>query len=289
MIKRHGTWTAIRDDAPHFMKITVLLEVVQGKGTTDTVVAGSRHYITSKRAQCRVGKVPDLPKDRNDLRTQVTRDPTSGVNANVFFTLNFPSMSRSADETDPNAYIKTTSHSYVSRQATIEGAKQVEIKGRSIIQPECVIEGERALIKIGRYVYLDFGTVIRPAPNPGTTGETELSYIPVMIGSHTYIGSKCHIEAASIGSQCYIGHNVTMGKRVIVKDCCVIADNTVISDDTVLPPFTRMSSSVDGASSSISSAAQWTYPYYQELPASTATLMQERSMDLYQEFSSVRI
>ena len=32
-----------------------------------------------------------------------------------------------------DGFIKTTTHNYVSRKATIDGAKQVEIKGRSII------------------------------------------------------------------------------------------------------------------------------------------------------------
>jgi carbonic anhydrase/acetyltransferase-like protein (isoleucine patch superfamily) len=100
--------------------------------------------------------------------------------------------------------------------------------------------------------------------------------IPVAIGSHTSIGSDCHIEAAAIGSQCLIGNKVKLGKRVIIKDCCVIEDNVVLGDDTVVPPFTHLVAAENGL--------QYSHPNCRQLPPSIAVKRQEDSIQFYQDF-----
>lgn len=94
------------------------------------------------------------------------------------------------------SYIKTTTHNYVSRGAIIEGAKHVEIKGRSIIHTGVKIYGEETIIKIGRYSEIFPSTVLEPSENPLQKDK----YIPMVIGSHTRIGKECKIRAAAIGS-----------------------------------------------------------------------------------------
>ena len=47
-----------------------------------------------------------------------------------------------------DGFIKTTTHNFVSRKATIDGAKQVEIKGRSIIH-DVKIRGDLVSSSIG--------------------------------------------------------------------------------------------------------------------------------------------
>ena len=162
-------------------------------------------------------------------------------------------------------YIKTTTHNYISRQAKIEGPKQVELKGRSIIQPNVVVRGDLSIIRIGRYCEICPHTTLEPAIHPLTK-----VYIPMVIGSHTHIGTNCNIQAAAIGSMVWIGNDVTLGKRVIIKDNCVLDDGVVLGDDTVIPPFTRI--------------AKQDVTVYQELPPATAVQLQELSMDRFQEF-----
>lgn len=100
------------------------------------------------------------------------------------------------DDTD-DTYIKTTAHNYVSRRAIIDGAKQVEIRGRSIIHEKVKVRGDLSIIKIGRYVEIGPSTLLEPSQNPFNQDN---KYIPMIIGSHTHIGKECTIQAAAIGS-----------------------------------------------------------------------------------------
>jgi dynactin-5 len=177
----------------------------------------------------------------------------------------------SEENQSEEGYIKTTTHNYVSRKAIVDGAKQVEIKGRSILQEGVHVRGDLAIVRIGRYCELDADTTLQPPAHPLNPSK----HIPLVIGSHTHIGSNCHIRAAAIGSMVWIGDNVTLGERVIVKDNCVLESGLKLGNDTVIPPFTRISDKPKHP----------TMRYmYQELPPSMAVQMQEVSLDRYQEF-----
>ena len=110
------------------------------------------------------------------------------------------------DDTDDDTYIKTTTHNYVSRRAIIDGAKQVEIRGRSIIHEKVKVRGDLSIIKIGRYVEIGSSTLLEPSYNPynqdndNNNNNNNKKYIPMIIGSHTHIGKECTIQAAAIGS-----------------------------------------------------------------------------------------
>ena len=173
-------------------------------------------------------------------------------------------------------YIKTTTHNYVSRQAKIEGAKQVEIKGRSILQDGVTVRGDLAIIRIGRYCEINSGTTLEPSIspmfNPTTmTDDNPNKYIPMVIGSHTHIGTNCKIQSAAIGSMVYIGNDVKIGKRCIIKDNCIIEEGVEIGDDTVIPPFTRITKLNPKS-------------VYNELPPSIAVELQNKSLDRFQQF-----
>jgi dynactin 5 len=216
-------------------------------------------------------------------------------------------------DSDDDLYIQTASSTqcFVSRRATLHGAHRVELKGRTIVEAGVVIRGDLASVRIGRYGHLGSGTTVTPAPQwpsennnnnnkatyttNSTTDSNTTMFVPVTIGSHTMIGRDCRIEAAAIGSNCWIGDGVRLGKRVIVKDCCVIGGSgsgsdqpVVVSDDTVVPPFTRISiSSGTSATSNRTTTSTTTPPLslsWMELPPSTAMEMQERSMEIYNDF-----
>mmetsp|Transcript_24484 Transcript_24484/g.67647 ORF Transcript_24484/g.67647 Transcript_24484/m.67647 type:complete len:187 (+) Transcript_24484:358-918(+) len=165
-----------------------------------------------------------------------------------------------------NDYIKTMTHNYVSRKAIIEGAKRVEIKGRSILHEGVKVRGDLQIVKIGRYCEIGALTSLEPAENQFQKERR----IPMIIGSHTHIGKECDIRGAAIGSMVSIGDYVKIGKRCIIKDNCVIESNVVLGDDTVIPPFTLISSENP--------------TFYQQLPPSVAVQTQEVSLDRYSEF-----
>lgn len=130
-------------------------------------------------------------------------------------------------------YFKSTAHNYVSRKSVISHPKQFDINGRSILQPGVTIRSDKQIVRIGRYCEVAEDTIIDPPPHPlvnssllettessstevlaaATTTTTmptdeeliknKKLYIPVMIGSHTTIGKKCHIRAAAIGASKY--------------------------------------------------------------------------------------
>lgn len=97
---------------------------------------------------------------------------------------------------EEEGYIKTTTHNYVSRKAVIDGAKQVEIKGRTILHDGVRVRGDWQVVRIGRYCEIGASTTLGPPVNALQKGK----YIPVVIGSHTYIGENCEIRASAIGS-----------------------------------------------------------------------------------------
>jgi carbonic anhydrase/acetyltransferase-like protein (isoleucine patch superfamily) len=94
-------------------------------------------------------------------------------------------------------YIKTTTHNYVSRKAVIDGAKQVEIKGRSILHDGVHVRGDLQIVRIGRYCEIGLSTILQP---PVNAIQRKGKYIPMVIGSHTHIGESCEIRSSAIGS-----------------------------------------------------------------------------------------
>eukprot|EP00535_Pseudo-nitzschia_heimii_P007392 CAMPEP_0197183390 /NCGR_PEP_ID=MMETSP1423-20130617/7793_1 /TAXON_ID=476441 /ORGANISM="Pseudo-nitzschia heimii, Strain UNC1101" /LENGTH=187 /DNA_ID=CAMNT_0042633969 /DNA_START=35 /DNA_END=598 /DNA_ORIENTATION=- len=173
----------------------------------------------------------------------------------------------SVDEDDvEDSYIKTTTHNYVSRNAIIDGAKRVEIKGRSMLHKGVRVRGDLQIVKIGRYCEIGESTSLEPPKHPYDKEKR----IPMVIGSHTHIGKNCVIEGAAIGSMVSIGDGVKVGKRCIIKDNCVIESDVILADDTVIPPFTLIS--------------KRNPTFYHELPPSVAVQTQEVSLDRYAEF-----
>jgi dynactin 5 len=201
-------------------------------------------------------------------------------------------------------YITTMTGNFISRQATLINPKNVEIKGRTIIQNSVVLDAsapetdgsslKNTMIRItGRYCYIGSNTTILPPPVVGCRELNKTDHvntIPVSIGSHTIIyggtssDRPCVIHAAAIGSYCCIGHDVFIQERVIIKDCCVIAPHTYIPADTVIPPFTHVSSLFSPPLNDNESCNRSLVMY--ELPPSTMVEIQEKSMEIYHEIAN---
>jgi dynactin 5 len=192
----------------------------------------------------------------------------------------------STDATSDQGYIVTLSGNYISRNNTVlHEPKNIELKGRSFVEDHVELFGNCAPIRMGRYCRIGSNTTISPPIVPivqntvsSISNPPNITYIPVVIGSHTLIGLDCHISAAAIGSACFIGNSVRIHDRVIIKDCCIIADNTIIPSDTVIPPFTHVSASSSAISTMLS---------FRELSPSTLHEMQERCIEVYQELVTI--
>lgn len=159
-------------------------------------------------------------------------------------------------EFDGDSFIQTSSGNRISRQALISKPQALEIpSGRCVIMPNVIIRCDLAAVQLHKYSFIDEGSLLRPcsimttAPS-GANGTKEgggdgveysLKFVPLTIGSHTWIGKSCVIEAASIGMGCRIGDNVILSKRCILRDYVYVESNTVVPPDMVLPPFSIVS------------------------------------------------
>jgi dynactin-5 len=160
------------------------------------------------------------------------------------------------------AYIKTATHVFVSRQATIDNPNQVQLQGKSVLREGVSLLGS---IRMGRYCYIGENTVLS-SPMHQNFG------VPLVVRGHVQIGKHCVIEAASIGSNVWIGDGCKIGKRCLIKDNCWLASGTEIGDDTVIAPFSR----VAGAPGKVVA----------ELPPSAATDLQELAQQAFQKFAT---
>ncbi|WWC62063.1 uncharacterized protein I303_104652 [Kwoniella dejecticola CBS 10117] len=141
---------------------------------------------------------------------------------------------------EKGTYIETDTGNKVSRKATITGATNIILGGKSIIQTGSILRGDlrrstagqHVVISMGRYCLIGEGSIIRP---PGKLYKGAFTFYPVRISDFVHIQPNCIIEAGQIGSGVEIGENCIIGKFVITKDLAVILPNTVLPEGTVVP------------------------------------------------------
>ena len=63
---------------------------------------------------------------------------------------------------DADSYIKTSTGNLVSRKAIIKTSQKVEMKGKCIIKPDCILNSDLAPIRVGRYCYFNEGVILKP-------------------------------------------------------------------------------------------------------------------------------
>lgn len=90
---------------------------------------------------------------------------------------------------------------------------------------------ETVSIHLGRYVFVSSNVTLHPPSrlSTSTPGQQTLTYHPLRISDHVFIGPNTHVRAATIGSHVYIGSNCTIG------NLCMIKDNVRVEDGAVLP------------------------------------------------------
>ena len=164
-------------------------------------------------------------------------------------------------------YIETASGNKVCRKSVLCGSQNIMLQGRTIIQSQCMIRGDLASVKIGRYCVISSKAVVRPPFKKFSNG---VACIPMSIGDHVFIGENSIINAAAIGSYVYIGANVVIGKHCVLKDCCFIADNSVLPQGTIVAAFAVFAGSPAS--------------FVEELPECTQDLMIDHTKLYYEHF-----
>ena len=149
-------------------------------------------------------------------------------------------------------FIKTTSGNNISRKSIVINAKALEVpSGRIIILNNVTLRSDLAKLLINKYTFINENTIIRPPyqiiindnlvdnniSSSKDINPITLKYIPMTIGSHTYIGKNCIIEAAVIGLGVFIEDDVIISKRCIIKDFVYIKKGSIVPSDMVIPPM----------------------------------------------------
>ena len=149
-------------------------------------------------------------------------------------------------------YICTTSGNIISRKSIIVQSKSLEVpSGRIIILNNVTLRSDLAKLLINKYTFINENTIIRPPyqiiindnlvdnniSSSKDINPITLKYIPMTIGSHTYIGKNCIIEAAVIGLGVFIEDDVIISKRCIIKDFVYIKKGSIVPSDMALPPM----------------------------------------------------
>ncbi|CAE8636206.1 unnamed protein product [Polarella glacialis] len=168
-------------------------------------------------------------------------------------------------------YILTASGNKISRNSVLCGSQNITLVGKSIVKPGVILRGDLQLLKIGKFVMIGEGSVIRPSYKKY---KGNIAFFPVSIGDYVTIGARSIVSAAQVGSCVDIGDDCVISKRCFLKDNSVILPGTVLPPDTVVPPLTVFGGSPGR--------------YLGDLPESTQFLQRQKAMAQYRRFQPMR-
>lgn len=140
-------------------------------------------------------------------------------------------------------WVETASGNRISKDATLNGTKQISIGEKCTISPGVVITGDvatdtpdQSTITLGKYCFLDEGCSVVPAET-----KHQGVFSAVYIGNYTVIGKNTKVRLAQVGNRVCVGDNCILGDHSIISDCCRIADGTIIPPKAVIPPYSEVS------------------------------------------------
>lgn len=163
------------------------------------------------------------------------------------------------NDTSSTKHLQETGNK-ISRRASILGPKHIILAGKCVIQHDVLVHGdlvtprapsvtkppetkdgkqtapaETVSIHLGRYVFVSNNVTLHPPSRLSTSssGQQILTYHPLRISDHVFIGPNTHVRAATIGSHVYIGSNCTIGNLCMIKDNVRVEDGAVLSANSV--------------------------------------------------------
>ena len=153
-------------------------------------------------------------------------------------------------------YVVTETGNKVSRRSQLHGTQHITLAGRATVCADACIRGDLlpqrssrstqdtsskasgekqqpniVSISIGRYTYISAGAIIRP---PHRLSRETISYHPLRIHDHVFIGADAIVEAALIESHVWIGADAVIGKFAILKEGCKVLDGAVVPTNMVV-------------------------------------------------------
>jgi len=167
-------------------------------------------------------------------------------------------------------YIQTQSGNKVSKQSVLCGSQNISLAGKSIVKPHVILRGDLQLLRIGKYVIIGDGSVLRPSYKKY---RGNFAFFPMTVGDYVTIGARTVISAAQIGSCVDIGEDCVVSKRCIIKENSVLLPGTVLPPDTVVPPLTVFGGSPGRCLG--------------DLPESTHVLQKHQAMMSYKRFFAI--
>mmetsp|Transcript_41294 Transcript_41294/g.93865 ORF Transcript_41294/g.93865 Transcript_41294/m.93865 type:complete len:209 (-) Transcript_41294:64-690(-) len=168
-------------------------------------------------------------------------------------------------------YIQTASGNKVSRQSLLFGSQNISLAGKSIVKPGVILRGDLQLLRIGKFVIIGEGSVLRPSYKKY---KGSFAFFPMTIGDYVTVGPRSVVSAAQIGSCVDIGEDCVISKRCVVKENSVVLPGTVLPPDTVVPPLTVFGGSPGR--------------YLGDLPESTQAIQKQRAAMIYKRFTPQR-
>ncbi|KAI4124175.1 MAG: hypothetical protein LQ338_004950 [Usnochroma carphineum] len=149
-------------------------------------------------------------------------------------------------------WVETETGNKVSRRSQLHGTQHITLGGRCVIHPTVCIRGDLVrppppppdpsnLIKsktpltsvsLGKYTVLNPGALLRPPSRPSKSHG--VTYHPLYIGSHTWVGADAVLEAAQVGDHVVIEEGVVVGKMAILKDGCRVLRGCVVPPGMVV-------------------------------------------------------
>merc|ERR1711892_59552 len=88
-------------------------------------------------------------------------------------------------------FIETSTGNRVSRKAGLYGSQNIVLSGKVFVEPEGIIRGDLAHVRVGRFSLVKRGTVLRPSLKHFNKG---VAFVPLSIGENCLIGERCVVS-----------------------------------------------------------------------------------------------
>ncbi len=123
-------------------------------------------------------------------------------------------------EYDPKRFITTAKGLRLHRNCILPGPAHIKLTGRDIFRQNCIIRGDLATIRTGKYCFFNEQCVLHPSFR--VTSNMQVAMVPMSIGNYVIIGEETIISGQAIGDK------VMVGKRCVIvstdlKPQCVCA------------------------------------------------------------------
>jgi acetyltransferase-like isoleucine patch superfamily enzyme len=112
---------------------------------------------------------------------------------------------------DAKEFVQTRSGHLIARAAVLKNSQRIRLAGSCVVAPKAVVLADllnTGFVSCGENCFLGPDSQIQP-PSKMVRGQT--AYLPVVLGDNVTIGANCHVEAAAVGSNVFIGN----GSRLV--------------------------------------------------------------------------